>query len=75
MFRKSSGIEKLLDNKVARFCRLFLSHSAEKFVENPPRIQKKLGHPKNLCIMVEFHDFPLRTFSLRVSKNIVGERF
>ena len=36
---------------------------------------KKLGHPKNLCIMGEFHDFPLRTFSLTVSKNIVGERF
>ena len=75
MFRKSSGIEKLLDNKVARFCRLFLSHSAKKIVENPPMIKKKLGHPKNLCIMVECHDFPLRTFSLTVLKNIVGERF
>ena len=25
---------------VSRFCRLFLSHSAEKFVANPPMIQK-----------------------------------
>ena len=40
VFRKSSCIGKLLDNKVARFCRLFLSHSAENFVENPPMIQK-----------------------------------
>ena len=40
MFLKSYGVEKLLDNKVSRFCRLFLSHSAEKFVENPPMIQK-----------------------------------
>ena len=40
VFGKSFCIEKILDNKVARFCRLFLSHSAEKFAENPPMIQK-----------------------------------
>ena len=30
---------------VSRFCRLFLSHNAEKFVENPPMIQKKIEYP------------------------------
>ena len=40
MFLKSYGIEKLLDEKVSRFCRLFFSHSAKKFVENPQMIQK-----------------------------------
>ena len=40
MFLKSYGIEKLLDSKVSRFCRLSFSHSAEKFVENPPMFQK-----------------------------------
>ena len=40
MFLKSYGIQKLLDNKVSQFCRLFLSHSAEIFVDNPPMIQK-----------------------------------
>ena len=47
MFLKSYGIEKLLDNKVSQFCRLFLSQSAEIFVENPPMIQKIRATKKN----------------------------
>ena len=42
------GIRKLLDNKVSRFCRLFLPQSVEKFVENPPLIQKIRGPKKTM---------------------------
>ena len=44
VFRKSSGIQKILDNKLSRFCRDFLSHGAEIFVGLHWLIQK--GHPK-----------------------------
>ena len=36
---------------------------------------KKLGHPKFLCIIGEFHDFRSKNFSLTRPKKIVGERF
>ena len=40
----------------------------------PSYDSKNLGHPKFLCIIGEFHDFPWKTFSLAVPKNFVGER-
>ena len=73
VFRKSSGIQKILDNKLSRFCRDFLSHGAEIFVGLHWLIQK--GHPKILCMEEEFNDFPWKKFSLTVPKNFVGNAF
>ena len=46
VFKKFSGIKMVWIIGVSRFCQLFLSHSSEKFVENPPMIQK-IRAPKN----------------------------
>ena len=40
VFQKYSCFKIFWIIGASRFCRLFLSHSAEKFVENPPMIQK-----------------------------------
>ena len=39
----------------------------------PSNGSKKLGQPRFLCIIGEFHDFPWKTFSLTVATNFVGE--
>ena len=40
VFQNYSGIKMFWIIGLSRFCRLFLSHSAKKLVENPPMIQK-----------------------------------
>ena len=40
VFQNYSGFKVFWILGLSLFCRLFLSHSAEKFVENPPMIQK-----------------------------------
>ena len=75
MFLKSYGIEKLLDNKVSRFCRLFFL-TVPKILWRTLQLFKNFRAPKNiLCIIGEFHDFPWKTSSLTVPKNFVGNAF
>ena len=74
VFQKYSGIKIFRILVVSFFCRSFLSHSAEKLVENSPMIRKSLGHPKFFCKIGVFHDFQLKTFCLTVPKNFAGDR-
>ena len=47
----------------------------QNFCGETLNVLDKLGHPKILCIMGEFHDLPSKIFSLAVPKNFVGEPF
>ena len=67
--------QKFVDNRGITILSFVFVSQCQKNCGEASNDSKKLGHPKNLCIMGEFHDFPLRTFGLTVSKNIVGERF
>ena len=44
----------------------FLSHNAENYWEPPYNVSENWGYRKNLCIIVWYHDFPWKFFSLRV---------
>ena len=53
----------------------FFDSQCQKFCIETSNDSNKMGRPKNLCIVGEFHDFTLINFSLTKSKNFVGERF
>ena len=66
IFRDNRGITNLSIVFVSRF---------HIFCEKAFNGSKDLGHPKILCIMGDFHNFPWKIFSITVPKNFVGERF
>ena len=71
MFRKSSGIEKLLNKWVSQFCQLFLSHSTEK-------IRRGTLCFGNVLVLknfwkIRYHDF-VKIFRL-TCRNFCGEPF
>ena len=59
---------------VSRFCRLFLSHNAKKFVENPPMIQKNRA-PKNFMIIRGVSRFSMKNFWSHSTENLRGGTF
>ena len=75
MFQKCSGIKNFLDKRDITILSIVFVLQRRKLRGEPFNDSKKLGHPKILCIILEFHDFRPKNFSLTGPKNIVGERF
>ena len=48
--------------------RNFLSHSAEKYAEEPFSVSFNFGYGKNLCIRGVYHDILSKIFRLTVPK-------
>ena len=67
--------QNFLDNRVITILSVVFVSQCRKVCGETLNILDKLGHPKSLCIMGEFHDFPSKIFSLAVPKNFVGENF
>ena len=53
----------------------FLSHSTGKFCRGTLQSFIDLGYRKKLCFRGLCHDFPSKSFSLKVPKNAVWEAF
>ena len=47
-----------LDNRGVTIRSIFFVSQCQKFCGKPSNDSKKLGHPRLLCIIGEFHDFP-----------------
>ena len=68
-------VPNFLDNKGITNLLIVCVSQCRKFCGELFNDSNKLGRPKILCIIGEFHDFTLINFSLTKSKNFVGERF
>ena len=64
-----------LDNTGITILSIVFVSQCREICGEPSNDSKNLGYPRFLCIMGEFHDFPWKTFSLTVPKNLVGEHF
>ena len=72
-----SGIEKIYaqEGYITIFHRKFLSHCAENICGGTLLFFQKMGFREILRIIVGYHDFPSKTFSLTVPKNLVRQSF
>ena len=80
MFRKSSGIEDFLDNKLSRFCRTFMSHGVKIFVMNPSKIDKnwaiqKFYAPKRSSTIFRGKDLVSQYRKFRGVRFCLSEKF
>ena len=65
--------QTFLDNRGVTILSIFFVSQCQKFCGEPPNGSKKLGHPKILCIIGEFHDFPWKICSLTVPTSFAEE--
>ena len=63
------------DNRVIKLLSVVFVSQCRKICGEPFNDSKKLGHPKLLCIIGEFHEILSKVFRLTRPKNILGERF
>ena len=68
-------LQNFLDFRVVTLLSIVFVPLCRKICGRPSNDSNKLGHPKFLCIIREFVDFPWKKSSLPVPRNFVGERF
>ena len=65
----------ILDNKGMTILSIVSVSQCRRFCGEPSNDSKNLGHPKNLSIIGEFHDFPGKHLVLQYRKTSWGNAF